>query len=102
MLSQGRSFLHLLQHTNAQNLCSSLSLQVVDLCCGKALFASLSALLLPHATVHAVDKRPEAYVPHFAAVPELAGRVTYARLDVLRQKVLGVRKRIFLAPLKVP
>jgi hypothetical protein len=57
------------------------SWHVIDLCCGKAFFATLVGVLHADFLVTAVDKQPPTFVPHF----EHAGlsAVTYVQSDVL-------------------
>ena len=58
------------------------SWHVIDLCCGKAFFGTLVAVLFPSFCVHCVDQQPPTFLPHFA-LAGLAERVAYVQLDVL-------------------
>ena len=58
------------------------SWHVIDLCCGKAFFGTLVAVLFPFCCVHCVDQQPPTFLPHFA-LAGLAERVAYVQLDVL-------------------
>ena len=59
------------------------SWHILDLCCGKAFFATIVGVLHPDYLVHCLDKQPPTYIPHFDAVPSLAQTVRYVRADVL-------------------
>ena len=56
---------------------------VIDLCCGKAFFATLVGVLYPSILVHAVDKQPPTFLPHFEEAG-LGGIVEYVQCDVLQ------------------
>ena len=58
------------------------SWHVIDLCCGKAFFGTLVAVLFPSCCVHCVDRQPPTFLPHFA-LAGLAERIAYVQLDVL-------------------
>jgi hypothetical protein len=61
---------------------------VVDLCCGKAFLATLIAVAHPDWSVTAVDLNDEAYLPHFADLPQLSN-LRYLRADVLGAGFVG-------------
>jgi hypothetical protein len=61
--------------------CSS-DWHVLDLCCGKSLTASATALLLPDALVTCVDRCDPSQLPHYTEAG-LESRVKYVQVDIL-------------------
>eukprot|EP00051_Salpingoeca_urceolata_P015961 m.209914 g.209914 ORF g.209914 m.209914 type:complete len:488 (+) comp18550_c1_seq1:153-1616(+) len=51
--------------------CHPADVLIFDLCCGKSLTASIAALRYPQATVVAVDKLSEKFMPHYVDLPNV-------------------------------
>jgi hypothetical protein len=70
-----------LHQTLVQLGLSSAPIRVVDLCCGKGFTAALVGAAFPNASVIAVDKIRNAYLPHYAEAG--LGNVRYEQIDIL-------------------